>query len=409
LLIDGMWHQEPPVRHKEILELLAGGVSVIGAASMGALRAAELAPYGMIGIGWVYQQYATGRIDADDEVAVTQTPEGKPLSTALVCLRYVLIRSTEAATVAEHHAGRLLGLARDMPYQQRSWRALEHAAASAGLTDPYRQVTAWRDQHGQADIKTADAEQALKLAAGGQIPQTAAAPWRDEPWRTSHLRSWAATFRPAAMASGAHVPLLAILHHAQLYDPNWPQRWRRHVLGWIASLDAHTATTMPSSALEDQALAAAHDRGLDLGSLTPGQIEHWATPTETAGLCPRELMLRIITRSARLDPTASVWPETGAEARELLDLDAGAKAAVKAWTTNQRVAATGAGRTTDRLDSDRVRAQLAGVWNVDPAGAETLAAAARDRGVLSIEEAVQMARPFYLAHREDQTAGLPSV
>jgi hypothetical protein len=306
VLIDGLWHQAPPVRHKEILELLASGVAVVGAASMGALRAAELAPYGMVGVGWVYQQYVTGRIDADDEVAVTQTPDGQPLSTALVCLRYVLAGAVEAGAITGHDADRLLELARAMPYQRRSWRALEHAA-SGRLTDPCRRVAVWRDQHGQANIKSADAELAVQLAAAGQVPQTTALPgWRDEPWRTSHVRSWAATFRPAATADGAQVPLLAVLHHAQLYDPRWPQRWRRHVLAWIASIPSSTATTIPRSALEDQALAAAHDRGLDLNSLTPTQIEHWATHAEIIGLCPRELLLQIITRSARLDPTANV-------------------------------------------------------------------------------------------------------
>jgi hypothetical protein len=141
VLIDGLWHQAPPVRHKEILELLASGVAVVGAASMGALRATELAPYGMVGVGWVYQQYVTGRIDADDEVAVTQTPDGQPLSTVLVCLRYVLAGAVEACAITGHDADRLLELARAMPYQRRSWRALEHAA-SGRLTDPCRRVAA---------------------------------------------------------------------------------------------------------------------------------------------------------------------------------------------------------------------------------------------------------------------------
>jgi hypothetical protein len=48
LLIDGLYWNDRPVRHKELLQLIDSGISVIGAASMGALRAAELNRYGMI-------------------------------------------------------------------------------------------------------------------------------------------------------------------------------------------------------------------------------------------------------------------------------------------------------------------------------------------------------------------------
>ena len=41
---------------------------------MGALRAAELHPFGMVGIGQVYEWYRDGTIDADDEVAVAHGP-----------------------------------------------------------------------------------------------------------------------------------------------------------------------------------------------------------------------------------------------------------------------------------------------------------------------------------------------
>ena len=45
LIIDGVFQSEPAVRHKEILWALSLGVPVVGAASMGALRAAELFPH----------------------------------------------------------------------------------------------------------------------------------------------------------------------------------------------------------------------------------------------------------------------------------------------------------------------------------------------------------------------------
>ena len=50
-LIDGYFERVPSVSHKEILWAMSQGIVVIGAASMGALRAAELAPFGMLGVG----------------------------------------------------------------------------------------------------------------------------------------------------------------------------------------------------------------------------------------------------------------------------------------------------------------------------------------------------------------------
>ena len=70
VLIDGYYRDRPSVRHKEIMHLIDNGVTVVGAASMGALRAAELDSHGMVGIGRIYQMYKTGEIDGDDEVAI---------------------------------------------------------------------------------------------------------------------------------------------------------------------------------------------------------------------------------------------------------------------------------------------------------------------------------------------------
>ncbi len=51
LLIDGVFFQECSVAHKEVIYALEAGAKVLGASSMGALRASELDIYGMEGIG----------------------------------------------------------------------------------------------------------------------------------------------------------------------------------------------------------------------------------------------------------------------------------------------------------------------------------------------------------------------
>ena len=52
-LIDGYFEHVPAVWHKELLDALERGCHVFGSSSMGALRAAELAPFGMVGVGSV--------------------------------------------------------------------------------------------------------------------------------------------------------------------------------------------------------------------------------------------------------------------------------------------------------------------------------------------------------------------
>src|SRR5262245_29796856 len=70
VIIDGGFELTPAVWHKEIMLALESGVHVFGASSMGALRAAELDQFGMVGVGAIYQMFRTGEIEDDDEVAV---------------------------------------------------------------------------------------------------------------------------------------------------------------------------------------------------------------------------------------------------------------------------------------------------------------------------------------------------
>jgi hypothetical protein len=59
-IVDGYFAHVPSVWHKEILYALAEGIPVYGSASMGALRAAELAQFGMVGVGAIFEAYRTG-------------------------------------------------------------------------------------------------------------------------------------------------------------------------------------------------------------------------------------------------------------------------------------------------------------------------------------------------------------
>jgi hypothetical protein len=121
LIIDGEFDQSFSVSPREILALLDRGAAVFGASSMGALRAAELAAYGMQGIGWIFESYQSGRIVGDDEVALAFSPEDGAASTVpLVNVRYWLECLTRGGLLDAASARRCLQLARSIFYAERT-------------------------------------------------------------------------------------------------------------------------------------------------------------------------------------------------------------------------------------------------------------------------------------------------
>ncbi|MER8104564.1 TfuA-like protein [Kitasatospora sp. NPDC094016] len=389
VIIDGLWHQSAPVRHKEILALLAAGTTVVGAASMGALRAAELASYGMHGVGQIYRDYLTGLLEADDEVAVLHSPTDQRLSEALVNIRAALTRCTAAGVITGDEAAALLAIARRLPYDRRSWAGIGQLARAAYLTDLHDRANEWRKTNPH-DLKREDAEAALLLVAEGSLPAPSTGRWRDGPWRTSFVRYWTAGHQP-----GPHgVPLLAVLHHQQLYDSGFPARWRRRVLAAITGGPATDALLVMA------AMRTAAEAGLDLTHLTPAQTAHWLTPDELL-LDPNEALLRIIVRSARLDGAWTVWPATWDEAEGLLqNAESAASTVATAFRLNDAVETADPRRTTAHLDPERIGRHLRDSWGLaEGATSAALDAAARDRAFRDFAGAVEVARAFYLHSR----------
>lgn len=125
LLIDGYFEHTAAVWHKEILFALESGSEVYGASSMGALRAAELAPFGMQGSGQIYEWYRTGTIIDDDEVAVLHSPatSGYTInSEALVNIRATLTKAEQQELITSEEAAAILTAAKVAPYQERNFK-----------------------------------------------------------------------------------------------------------------------------------------------------------------------------------------------------------------------------------------------------------------------------------------------
>ena len=103
-LIDGYFGNVASVWHKEILWALERGIHVYGAASIGALRAAELADFGMHGIGVISAAYRDGTLQDDDEVALLHGPAETgylPLSEPMVNLRSSFAAAVHANVLTE--------------------------------------------------------------------------------------------------------------------------------------------------------------------------------------------------------------------------------------------------------------------------------------------------------------------
>ncbi|MCU9837939.1 TfuA-like protein [Ruegeria sp. WL0004] len=136
-IIDGYFQLVPAVWHKEILYALDKGIPVVGAASMGALRAAELDAFGMVGVGRIYQWYRSGFLEADDEVAVIHSPfeiGHHPLSEAMVNIRATLDLAVRNIELSKESAIALLEACAATPYWERSFDRLLADGKKLGLS-----------------------------------------------------------------------------------------------------------------------------------------------------------------------------------------------------------------------------------------------------------------------------------
>lgn len=126
-IIDGVFEHAASVWHKEILFALSRGCAVLGASSMGALRAVECAPFGMIGIGAIFEDYLNGiRVD-DGDVALQHGPEDMdfaPLTVPLVNVDATLGQALNLSLISEFEAGNLSAVARSIFFKQRTWKRI---------------------------------------------------------------------------------------------------------------------------------------------------------------------------------------------------------------------------------------------------------------------------------------------
>ena len=164
-IIDGVFDHVPSVWHKEILWAMSQGIHVFGSASMGALRAAELADFGMTGVGEIFRAFQAGTLEDDDEVAVahgTQAEGFRVLSDAMVNIRQTLGRAVQEGVLGAPSGSTMERIAKELPYPERSYARVLELAGNAGVrVSELNALRAWLPT-GKIDQKREDAIRMLR-------------------------------------------------------------------------------------------------------------------------------------------------------------------------------------------------------------------------------------------------------
>jgi hypothetical protein len=186
-LVDGVFGSVPSAWHKEILYALSQGVRVLGAASLGALRAAECAPFGMEPVGGIAREYLEGRRDADADVCLAHCPaelDYRPLSEPLVDVEATLTTLSQSGAISDAEATALLFAAANLFFADRT---VDEMLRTAHLHPDRVAAVAAAYRAGRVSRKAADA--LLLVSRLHAAPDQRSAPpteWTlvaSDPWR----------------------------------------------------------------------------------------------------------------------------------------------------------------------------------------------------------------------------------
>lgn len=168
-IIDGVFMGEAAVGHREIIDKLKSGVKIYGASSMGALRAAELKDFGMVGVGTIFDRYSKGEIEGDDEVALIFNPETlEPLSEPLVNMRLNLENAMKNGLLGEPEAVRIISCLKALYFPKRTFKMLRDCI-ERNLAHEKQRNFSDIFEHGYVDHKKEDAIELLTTIAKAEF------------------------------------------------------------------------------------------------------------------------------------------------------------------------------------------------------------------------------------------------
>lgn len=373
VVVDGLYHHGLGPRHKEYLYALDRGVTVIGAASIGALRALELGAYGMRGFGVVHQLYRAGVFDGDDAVAVAHEADAPyaSLSVPLANL-YTAAQAARAAGVLETGGvDDVVSALRCEYYPTRTHARVIHVLRHTGRPRMARWYERQLDDDPYAfDQKREDCLGAIgaarHLVAAGAVGQVTGADGAD--WKTLFLRTWSNHF--VGMAGSP--PLAQRLAYQQIFDPGYARVWERYL----------------TETYRGHQRGMAEGGGFDLEGDVSRRIGAERFPCSTTGRKADWLYDFICPVPDLSDPR-----EVGLllSAEESTDAGSVARHLRQTREFTDRHNGSMSGDTSDVLPEEAGKLLLCRIWNI---ASEELSRECRSRGIPHIKAAVRILQPF---------------
>jgi hypothetical protein len=283
VLIDGFFDRVPAPWHKELLWALDQGVHVFGAASMGALRAAELGSFGMVGVGRVHELFASGQLEDDDEVAVAHLgPEDGfvAVSDAMVSIRETVDRAVLEQVLGLEAADELVRTAKSLFYPDRRWAAIIGGARSRERVDDemLRSFEGWLER-GRVDVKRDDAREVLEHVADWLVECSTVG----QEWSFEHTTFWERAVQEIAQehrhatSPGMADQAQRVLDELRLEPHAYVEMFEQALVLWLAGSYAQ-ATSLELR--PDETQLALDLLRLEKGLVERGDVETWLDTQE---------------------------------------------------------------------------------------------------------------------------------
>lgn len=277
-IIDGYFQSTPTVRHKEILWAMSQGIHVFGSASIGALRAAELASFGMEGVGTIFEFYRDGILEDDDEVAIAHGPREVDFlagSEAMVNIRQTLRKAQRLEIISTELRTTLEKIGKELFYPDRSYPTLLRNASECGVAGAdLARLRQWLPQ-GKVNQKREDALAMLRLMRGrlaeGLGPKTVS-------YSFEHTAMWESSWRQGGefrFDSNAQPGMVmhdSLLDELRLEGDQYNQHCLMGLERFFAIREAnHLGMTVTSEDRREAELGFRQERNL----VDAAQLERW--------------------------------------------------------------------------------------------------------------------------------------
>lgn len=165
VLIDGLFGRDLAVSPQECRQSMEKGAVLLGASSIGALRAADLWSLGMIGVGEIYTRYRLGILNSDADVAVAYSPEPhREVSVSYAFVQSLVFKLQRRGLIGHALAERALSAAKSIYWAERTWQTLLGSWLEFGLPAQTANLLLAMSRRRGANPKVSDARAAIALA-----------------------------------------------------------------------------------------------------------------------------------------------------------------------------------------------------------------------------------------------------